>query len=319
MDSKWGKSCESFLNFIDNKLKDHQGIAPDPAQYPHSWYITQHRTLESHTTLYQYIINHQMQADSIANHLGTTSATATSYESYVETICTFCQTIDHANHKSVHEKNRRKALQTEYQQSGRGHGRGRGRDEKEDGRTGGRNSGRGRQGGHGHSGGRYHNWIPKEQFDRLDQAGYQQLMHDRVAQGEVQANTIETASLSSIAPTTVELPTPAPPVLSAHIPHTDNPSVLTGSPTMSSPNPHNNARSASMAIVTPRSPTHGSTTSTQMDSGPHTLLRQLMSNASGWTNPSAASNLQGCRMNYIYHITHQERVPGYTTSSRANH
>ena len=93
--------------------------------------------------------------DSIANHLGTTSATATSYESYVEMIHTFCQMIDHANRKAVHKKNQRKALQTEYQQSGHGHGRGRGRgrDEKEDGRTGGCNSGRGRQGGRGRSGG----------------------------------------------------------------------------------------------------------------------------------------------------------------------
>ena len=48
-----------------------------------------------------------------------------------------------------------------------------------------------------------------------------------------------------------------------------------------------------------------------MDSGPHTLLRQLMSNASVRINPSPASNLQGRRMNYIYCITHQERVPGY--------
>ena len=87
-------------------MKDHQGIAPDPTQYPNSWYINQlNRTLESRTTLYHYTINHQMQADSIANHLGTTSATATSYESYVEMIHTFCQTIDHANRKAVHEKN----------------------------------------------------------------------------------------------------------------------------------------------------------------------------------------------------------------------
>ena len=158
LDSKWGESCESFLNFIDNKLKDHQGIAPDPAQYPDSWYITRlNRALESHTTLYQYIINHQIQANSIANHLGTTSVTATSYESYVEMMRTFCQKIDHGNRKAVHEKNRCKALQTEYQQSGRGRGRGRGCDEKEDGQTGGRNSGCGRQGGHGHSGGQYHN------------------------------------------------------------------------------------------------------------------------------------------------------------------
>ena len=161
------------------------------------------------------------------------------------------------------------------------------------------------------SGGRYHNWIPKEQFDRLDQAGYQQLIHDRVARGEVQANNTETASVPPATLTSTDIPTPAPPALSVHIPPTDNPSVLTGAPTASSPNPHNNARSASMAIVTPRLPNHGSTTSTQMDYGPHTLLRQLMSNASARTNPSHASNLQGRCMNYIYRITHQERVPGY--------
>ena len=28
LDTKWGKTCESFLNLVDNKLKDHQGIAP---------------------------------------------------------------------------------------------------------------------------------------------------------------------------------------------------------------------------------------------------------------------------------------------------
>ena len=256
-----------------------------------------------------------MQADSIPNHLGTTSATATSYESYVEMIHTFCETIDHANRKAVHEKNRCRALQTEYQQSGSrsgsGRGRGRGCDDKDECQAGGRNSGRGRQGGRGCSGGRYHNWIPKEQFDHLDQAGYQQLIRDRVARGEVQANNLETESSPLVAVTTMDLPTPAPPPLSVHIPPTDNPSALTGSPTTSSPNPHNNARSASMAIVTPRPPIRGSTTSTQMDSGPNTLLRQLMSNASARTNSSSASNLQTRRMNYIYHITHQERVPGY--------
>ena len=66
------------MNLVDNKLKDHMGIAPDPTQYPDSWYITQlNRTLEPHSTLYQYIVNHQMQADSIASHLGTASATTT--------------------------------------------------------------------------------------------------------------------------------------------------------------------------------------------------------------------------------------------------
>ena len=58
LDMKWGKTCKSFLNMVDNRLKDHQGIAPDPMQFPDSWYITcLNRTLEPHTTLYQYIVD----------------------------------------------------------------------------------------------------------------------------------------------------------------------------------------------------------------------------------------------------------------------
>ena len=115
LDLKWTKTCESFLNFVDNKLKDHQGLAPDPAQYLESWYINRlNRTIELHVTLYQYVVNHQMQADSIAKHLGTSSVTSLSYESYVETIRTFCQTIDRTNHKAVQEKSCHKALQAEF-------------------------------------------------------------------------------------------------------------------------------------------------------------------------------------------------------------
>ena len=74
---------------VDSNLKDHMGIAHDPSQYPDFWYITLiNHTLESHTTLYQYIVNHQLQADSIANHMGTVSTTIVSYKSYVETVCT---------------------------------------------------------------------------------------------------------------------------------------------------------------------------------------------------------------------------------------
>ena len=126
LDKKWDKTTEAFLNMVDNRLKDHKGIAPDPAQYPKSWYVTRlNWTLETHTTLYQYIIiNHQMQADSIASHLGTTSATVTSYKTHVEIICTFCQTIDHSNRKALQETNRRKALKVE-QTTGCGGGRGR--------------------------------------------------------------------------------------------------------------------------------------------------------------------------------------------------
>ena len=205
LDSKWGKSCESFLNLIDNKLKDHKGIAPDPTQYPDSWYINRlNRTLKSHTTLYQYIVNHQMQVESIANHLGTASATIQTYESHVETIRTFCLTIiDHANRKLTHEKNRRKSLQAESQQTpGRGRGRnngrgdGRGRHAAQGTHTG-RNqggripTGRNPTSGRGRTGGRYHNWIPRDQFDNLDEESYQRLIRDRVARGEVRANNTD--------------------------------------------------------------------------------------------------------------------------------
>ena len=133
LDTKWGKTCESFLNLVDNKLKDHQGITPDPMQFPDSWYITRlNRTIEPHTTLYQFIINHQMQADAIAWHTGTPSIAATTYESHLKHVQTFCQKIDHTNCKAVQEKTRCKALQAEFEQAngrgrnGRGEGRGHG-------------------------------------------------------------------------------------------------------------------------------------------------------------------------------------------------
>ena len=116
LDIKWGKTCESFLNLVDNKLKDHQGIAPNPTQFPDSWYITRlNRTLEPHTTLYQFIVNHQMQADAIARHTGTPSTAATTYESHLEHVRTFCQTINHTNCKAVQEKTRHKALHAEFE------------------------------------------------------------------------------------------------------------------------------------------------------------------------------------------------------------
>ena len=59
LDMKWGKTCESFLFLVDNKLKDHQGIAPNPTQFPDSWYINcLNHTIKPHTTLYQFIVNH---------------------------------------------------------------------------------------------------------------------------------------------------------------------------------------------------------------------------------------------------------------------
>ena len=73
--------------------------------------------LEPHTTLYQFIVNHQMQANAIAHHTGTPSAAATTYESHLEHVRTFCQMIDHTNCKAVQEKTRRKALQAEFERA----------------------------------------------------------------------------------------------------------------------------------------------------------------------------------------------------------
>ena len=314
LDSKWSKTCESFFNFVDNKLKDHQGLAPDPAQYLESWYVNRlNRTIEPHVALYQYVVNHQMQADSIAKHLGTAPATSLSYESYVEMICTFCQTIDHTNHMAVQEKSRRKALQAEVN-GGRNGNRG--------GRTGGRgrNSGRGgrRQPNQTECGcGKYHNWIPKEQFDNLDKERYQQLIRDRISRWEMQANTSSTNSAPTAAPTNSN---PAAPPTQIQVSGAsiapETPSVLTGAvPSVVSPT----SRFVSIAIVTPSRSSHGSTTATQMESGPNTLLHQLMSNASAQFPASTTSsyannpvtttfnggNYQIRRMNYAYHLTRQ--------------
>ena len=260
---------------VDHRLKDHQGIAPDPMQFPDSWYITRlKRTLEPHTTLYKYIINQQLQATSIASHLGTTSATTISFESHGETVRIFCQTIDHTNHKALQEKNHHKALQAEFQKTG---GRGRAGHQTN---TGGRGDTGGRTEGHGHgdtgdghvqgrggrsSGrgwfqGRYHSWVLRDQFDNLSIEEYQTLIRERLMRGEIQAHHADTD--------------PANPIPDAS-------STGTGVPTYpTSPAP---PRSVSMAIATSNPSSTGTTISSSMDAGPLTLLRQLMSNASTCT------------------------------------
>ena len=304
---------------VDNRLKDHQGLVPNPAQYPESWYINHlNRTIKPHVTLYQYVVNHQMQADSIAKHLGTASVTSLSYESYVETIRTFCQTIDHTNHKAVQENSRCKALQAKFNGGCNGNrgGRSGGR---------GRNSGRGgrrqpNQIGHGRV--KYHNWIPKDQFDNLDEEGYQCLIQDHISRGEIQANTSDMNPAPSTAPTNANPAAPPTQIqVSGATGTPETQSVLTGAPPSVVPP---TSWSVSMALVTPSRSSHGSTTATQMESGPNTLLRQLMSNASAWfATPTTSSyandtvtttfnggNYQIHRMNYAYcytqHALHHE-------------
>ena len=143
-------------------------------------------------------------SDSIAKHMGMASVTSLSYESYVETIRTLCPTIDHTNHKAAQDKCHCKALQAEFN-GGQNGNRG--------GRSGGhgRNAGRGmgcqpNQTGHGH--GKYHNWIAKDQFDNLDDEGYQRLIWERISRGKIKANTSDMNPAPSTAPTTAN---PVPP------------------------------------------------------------------------------------------------------------
>ena len=218
------------------------------------------------------------------------------------------------------EKSRRKALQAEVNGSRNGN-----RGE----RTGGRGHNPGRGGGRqsnqtGRGRGKYHNWIPKDQFDNLDEEGYQWLIRDRISRGEIQANMSSMNPAHTGAPTN---PYPAPTNSNPAAPPTqiqvsgasiapETPSVLTGAvPSVVPPT----ARSASMAIVTPSRSSHVSTTATQMESGPNTLLRQLMSNASArfpasstssFANDTVTTNFNGGnyqlrRMKYSYRLTQQ--------------
>ena len=92
--------------------------------------------------------------------------------------------------------------------------------------------------------------------------------------------------------------------------NTETPSVITGVP--SSPAPSTHPRSTSMAIITPSPPIRGATTAASMDSGPNTLLRQLMSNASAQSVNSTGTHHQTRRANHLtYQIATQEHQMGY--------
>ena len=237
-----------------------------------------------------------MQADAIVHHTGTPSTAATTYESHLEHVRAFCQMIDHTNHKAVQENTRHKALQAEFQRAsghgwggrGEGHGCGHG-----DGH--GRNPGHGRQSERqgGHTGGQYHNWIPREQFDSLDGESYAQLIWDHVAHGELAAHNTETtpttATSTTVAPVSqVQVPSQATP---------ETPSVLLGVPSL--PAPNTQSRSTSMAIITLSPPICGATTAASMDSGPNTLLCQLMSNASARSVNASGTQHQTQSANHL--------------------
>ena len=90
------------------------------------------------------------------------------------------------------------------------------------------------------------------------------MVHDRISRGEIQSNNVDSQALpsnssmpSSVVPLTLTTTTPAVP---------DAPSALT--------TPSHQVHTAHAT------PSTGGSTSTQMDSGPPTLLCQMMSSAS---------------------------------------
>ena len=103
------------------------------------------------------------------------------------------------------------------------------------------------------------------------------------------------------------------------------PSVITSTTTPETTGTRTPARTITMAMVTPSPSVPGTTTSTHMDSGPNTLLRQLMSNASAQSSripnhdgQSVTTSFQGQRyqVRRITHITYrfseQQRQVAYT-------
>ena len=155
------------------------------------------------------------------------------------------------------------------------------------------------------------------------------MIREWVARGEVQANT------SSTAPTLSVITAPSVPVSQIQLPAA--PTVLDTAPAV----PDNTstsvtsalAHSVSVAMATPSQPICGSTTASLMDSGPNTLLCQLMSNASSRIPPNSShgqdavttefhgGKYQIRQINYTYCFTQHEATlvhHGALVDSRAN-
>ena len=168
----------------------------------------------------------------------------------------------------------------------------------------------------------------------MDQKSYSCLVRDHIACGEYESNN--NSCQSTVAPSTT-LSTPITQVQVSNTPMNvvpDAPSALSN--TLSSVCPNSASQSASVAMITPSPPLWGSTTSTHMDSGPNTLLRQLMSNASvhssTTTNDHQDSNTVTTNLNSgtyqvhwvnqssycLIHQTFQSEYPGALMDSGAN-
>ena len=292
-DRKWSKTLVAFLTMVDHKLVDHRGLAPS-ANFPDTWYIKKlNATFKNHNEITSYIGQLALQEVTYTRVSGAAVTTALTYEIQVSHLRDFCIMLD-ARHQEHAAANRaRTAMKTEIKKSlgihtsdgdqqttrGRGGpGRGRGR-----GRGHGRSQGRGR----GRERGRYHNFLSDDAFWSLDEDGYQRLLQERAARGELSLNTTDTQS-----PSTSGQPT------NAHgaptTPHTVPSTVSAPTPVDAASQISAPSRQANMLQVTPHSaavtPSPPGPTSSHMDSGLSTLLRQMMSTASARSQPPSGDS-----------------------------
>ena len=129
-----------------------------------------------------------------------------------------------------------------------------------------------------------------------------------MARGELAANNTE-STMATVTPTSVG---PVNQVQVPSIANTETPSIITGVTSISSAAPSAHPRSTSMGIITPSPVIHRTTTAATMDSGPNTLLHQLMLNASAWSANSIGSHNQSrCAHHLSYRIATQEQQTGY--------
>ena len=300
---KWNKTLEAFLLLADHKLRDHQGLA-DHNNYPDSWYIKKLNAMFSgHAEIISYLGQLQVQELNYLRLAGVAVTTALTYEVHYTQIRDFCITLDGRNKEAAEMKHARSIMKAEIKRSmnvsqadpgtapstaqpARGHGSGRGRGQGRG--RGGRDRGRGRSGGRGC----YHNYLPDDQYWNLGQSSYDKLVHGCISSGEIQSNNVDTQALPSNSSTPSSVVPPAVTTTTPVVP--DAPSALT-TPT----------RQVHTAHVTPS--TAGST-STQMDSGPPILLRQMLSSASARSQPAASdgsiTTTFGAHKYNVRHINH---------------
>ena len=292
-DRKWSKTLVAFLTMVDHKLVDHRGLAPS-ANFPDTWYIKKlNATFKNHNEITSYIGQLALQEVTYTRVSGAAVTTALTYEIQVSHLRDFCIMLD-ARHQEHAAANRaHTAMKTEIKKSlgihtsdgeqqtargrggpGRGRGRGRGR---------GHSQGRGR----GRERGRYHNFLSDDEFWSLDEDGYQRLLQARAARGELSLNTTDTQSPSTSGQSTNAHGAPT-------TPHTVPSTVSATTPVDAASQLSAPSRQANMLQVTPHSaavtPSPPSPTSSHMDSGPSTLLRQMMSTASARSQPPSGDS-----------------------------